>query len=74
MQLDHLKFRLTSFDGNVRILSIEPPAHRARQAHSHRLAGPPARSKPVCRRWRTYAQCAWAYSAAHRHRPTAAHL
>jgi hypothetical protein len=24
MQLDHLKFRLTSFDGNVRILSIEP--------------------------------------------------
>lgn len=24
VQLDHLKFRMTSFDGNVRILSIEP--------------------------------------------------
>jgi hypothetical protein len=24
VQLDHLKFRLTSFDGNVRVLSIEP--------------------------------------------------
>jgi hypothetical protein len=23
MQLDHLKFKLTSFDGNVRVLSIE---------------------------------------------------
>lgn len=24
VQLDHLRFRMTSFDGNVRILSIEP--------------------------------------------------
>lgn len=24
VQLDHLKFKMTSFDGNVRILSIEP--------------------------------------------------
>ncbi len=24
VQLDELKFRLTSFDGNVRVLSIEP--------------------------------------------------
>jgi hypothetical protein len=23
-QLDHLKYRMTSFDGNVRVLSIEP--------------------------------------------------
>ena len=26
LQLDHLKFRMTSFDGNVRVLSIEPHA------------------------------------------------
>jgi hypothetical protein len=24
VQLDHLKFKMTSFDGNVRVLSIEP--------------------------------------------------
>lgn len=24
VQLDHLKYRMTSFDGNVRVLSIEP--------------------------------------------------
>ena len=29
VQLDHLKFRMTSFDGNVRILSIEPHSAHA---------------------------------------------
>jgi hypothetical protein len=28
VQLDDLKYRLTSFDGNVRVLSIEPEAPR----------------------------------------------
>lgn len=29
VQLDDLKYRMTSFDGNVRILSIEPDAAHA---------------------------------------------
>ncbi|MGH8175802.1 MAG: hypothetical protein ACREV5_06030 [Steroidobacter sp.] len=32
VQLDELKFRMTSFDGNVRVLSIEP--HSAHAAES----------------------------------------
>ncbi|MET0986816.1 MAG: hypothetical protein ABW034_15565 [Steroidobacteraceae bacterium] len=30
VQLDHLKYRLTSFDGNVRVLSIEPDSPELR--------------------------------------------
>jgi hypothetical protein len=29
VQLDHLTFRMTSFDGNVRVLSIEPDSSHA---------------------------------------------
>ncbi|MET0499806.1 MAG: hypothetical protein ABW106_16210 [Steroidobacteraceae bacterium] len=29
VQLDNLKYRMTSFDGNVRVLSIEPDAAHA---------------------------------------------
>jgi hypothetical protein len=30
VQLDHLKYRMTSFDGNVRVLSIEPDSPELR--------------------------------------------